>query len=84
MRIRVDPALQSAFTPATAAANKPAEQVLRDFMQAYVNRERDRATTTAAGAQSRRIAERAADPGSDEAEVMRWIEDVSDTTGWTA
>jgi hypothetical protein len=33
--------------------------------------------------QSRVLAERAADPSSDEVEVMRWIEDVADTDGWT-
>jgi hypothetical protein len=46
-------------------------------MRAYVERQKARQ-------RSRHIAERAADPTSDEAEVMRWIEDVSDTSGWTA
>lgn len=34
--------------------------------------------------QSRVLAECAADPASDEAEVMRWIEDVMDAEGWSA
>ncbi len=53
-------------------------------MRAYVERQRERAFAAEARRQSRLLAERAADPGSDEAEVMRWVEDVSDTTGWTA
>lgn len=81
---RVDPELKAAFTAATAEEDKPAGQVLRDFMRAYVERRRDRAATAEARRQSRLLAERAADPGSDEAEVMHWIEDVSDTKGWTA
>lgn len=81
---RVDPELKAAFTAATAEDDKPAGQVLRDFMRAYVERRRDRAATAEARRQSRLLAERAADPDSDEAEVMRWIEDVSDTEGWTA
>jgi hypothetical protein len=34
--------------------------------------------------QSRVLASRAADPDSDEAEAMRWIEDVADTDRWVA
>ena len=52
-------------------------------MRSYVERQRDRAFTVEARRQSRLVAERAVDPGSDEVEVMRWIEDVSDTDGWT-
>ncbi len=78
---RVDPALKAAFTAATAADDKPAGQVLRDFMRAYV-KQASRSVAAEARRQSRRIAERAGDPSSDEAEVMRWIEDVSDTSGW--
>jgi len=81
---RVDPELKAAFTAATAKEDRPAGQVLRDFMRAYVQRQRDRATAAEARRHSRLLAERAADPGSDEAAVMRWIEDVSDTEGWTA
>ncbi len=62
---RIDPKLKAEFQEATEAEDKPAAQVLRDFMRVYVERQRDRA----------------ADPTSDEAEVMRWIEDVSDTKG---
>lgn len=81
---RVDPALKSEFQAATEAEDKPAAQVLRDFMRAYVERHHRLAFAEEARRQSRLIAARAADPNSDEAEVMRWIEDVSSADGWTA
>ncbi len=81
---RIDPKLKAEFQTATEAEDKPAAQVLRDFMRAYVERQRKRVFAATARHQSRHLAERAADPGSDEAEVMRWIEDVSDTDGWSA
>ena len=81
---RIDPQLKAEFQTATEAEDKPAAQVLRDFMRAYVEQQRQRAFAAEARRQSRLLAEHAADPASDEAEVMRWIEDVSDTEGWTA
>lgn len=81
---RVDPELKAAFTAATAEEDKPAGQVLRDFMRGYVERQRDRTALAEARRQSRILAERAADPSSDEAAVMRWMADISDTEGWTA
>ena len=81
---RIDPKLKAEFQTATEAEDKPAAQVLRDFMRGYVERQRERAFAAEAKRQSRMLAERAADPGSDEAEVMRWIVDVADTDGWTA
>jgi Protein of unknown function (DUF3018) len=81
---RVDPKLKAEFQSATEADDKPAAQVLRDFMRAYVIRHRDRGFAAEARRQSRLIAVRAADPAGDEAEVMRWIEDVSGPDGWTA
>ena len=81
---RVDPKLKADFQSATEAEDAPAAQVLRDFMRAYVERRRRREFATEARRQSRLIAARAADPSSDEAEVMRWIEDVSGPDGGTA
>ncbi len=81
---RVDPELKAAFAAATAKEDKPAGQVLRDFMRGYVERQQERTAAAEARRQSRLLAERAADPGSDEAAVMNWIEGVSDTGGWTA
>lgn len=81
---RVDPSLKADFQSATEADDKPAAQVLRDFMRAYVIRQRKRKSLGDADRQSRLVAAHAGNPDSDEAEVMRWIEDVSDTGGWTA
>ncbi len=78
---RVDPELKAAFAAAAAKEDKPAGQVLRDFMRGYVERQHDRAAVAEARRHSRRLAERAADRGSDEAAVMGWIEGVSDTEG---
>lgn len=77
---RVDPKLKSDFQSATEAEDKPAAQVLRDFMRAYV----ERRAAAEARRQSRLVAERSADASSDEAEGMRWIGDVSETDGRTA
>ncbi len=81
---RIDPKLKAEFQTAAEADDKPAAQVLREFMRAYVERQRERAFAAEARRQSRAVAEHAANPASDEAEVMRWIEDVADTDGWTA
>lgn len=49
---RVDPSLKTAFTQATEAEDKPAAQVLREFMRAYVER-RDRRLFEAEASDSR-------------------------------
>jgi hypothetical protein len=67
---RVDPALKADFQAATDAEDKPAAQVLRDFMRAFVARSRHRNFVAAAHRQSAAIAARTADPTSDEATVM--------------
>lgn len=81
---RVDPELKAAFAAAAAEEDKPAGQVLREFMRAYVARRQGRTSAAEARRQSRLIAAASSDPAGDEAEVMRWIEDVSDAEGWTA
>ena len=68
---RVDPSLKAAFQAATEAEDKPAAQVLRDFMRAYIERRRRRDFAAEAHRQSVSIAARAADPSSDDALVMR-------------
>jgi hypothetical protein len=72
--LRIDPALKAAFTAATEAADKPAAQVVRDFMRAYVKQRERRAFAAEARRQSIEAAERARDPASDEYAVMREIE----------
>jgi hypothetical protein len=71
---RIDPALKAAFTAATGAEDKPAAQVLRDFMRAYVKQRERRAFEAEARRQSLAAAERAHDANSDEHAVMREIE----------
>lgn len=80
--LRIDPALKAAFTAATEAEDKPAAQVVRDFMRAYVRARERRAFEAEARRQSRVIAEAALEPESEEAEIQRWIEGVADTEGW--
>jgi hypothetical protein len=71
---RVNAALKAAFTAATAAEDRPAAQVLRDFMRVYVARRDRRAFAAAARRQSQAAAAVADDPRSDEAAVMRELE----------
>lgn len=64
---RIDPALKAAFSQATEAEDKPAAQVLRDFMRAYVKQRERRAFLSEARRQSLETAERAGDRHSDDA-----------------
>jgi hypothetical protein len=86
--LRIDPALKAAFTAATEAEDKPAAQVLREFMRFYVRQRERRVFETEARKQSLAIAERARDSNSDESAVMREIEaelERDDFAGeWTA
>ena len=75
---RVDPALKTAFTVAADAVHRPAAQVLREFMRAYVRHRQQRAFDQEARRQSRVITEAAADPDSEEAAVMRELEAALD------
>ena len=59
---RVDPALKAAFSHATEVEDKPAAQVLRDFMRAYVKRREHLAFPNDAHQQSLEAAIRANDP----------------------
>ena len=81
--MRIDPQLKEAFTKATEAEDKPAAQVVRTFMRAYVRRHERLGFEAEARRQSLLIAERAHDPSSDEAQVMREIEaDLADEGFW--
>jgi hypothetical protein len=71
---RVNAALKAEFAAAAAAEERPAAQVLRDFMRVYVARRERRAFAAAARRQSLAAAAVAADPHSDEAAVMREME----------
>ncbi len=71
--LRIDPALKAAFTAATEAEDKPAAQVLRDFMRAYVKQRERRSFEAAARRQSLEAASLAHDPNSDEHAIMQEI-----------
>jgi hypothetical protein len=72
--LRIDPALKAAFAAATAAEDKPAAQVLRDFMRAYVQRRERRLFEATARRQSREAAQAARDPNGEEAAILREME----------
>jgi hypothetical protein len=71
---RVDSALKTAFTQATEADDKPAAQVLREFMRGYVERRNRKAFEIEARRQSLAVAERARDPESDEVASLRELD----------
>ena len=75
---RLDPALKAAFTAAAEAEDRPAAQVLRDFMRAYVDRRRRRNFEAEAHRQSLLLAGAAVDPASDEAQVLRELDTAFD------
>jgi hypothetical protein len=77
--LRIDPALKAAFAKATEAEDKPAAQVVRDFMRAYVKQRERRAFEAQARRHSLAAAEAARDPNSDEAQVMRELEAYMDS-----
>ena len=74
VNFRVNATLKAAFTAAAAMEDRPAAQVLRDFMRVYVTRRQRRAFAAEAHRQSAAAAIAAAEPRSDEAAVMRELE----------
>ena len=81
---RIDPALKTAFAQAAEAEDKPAAQVLRDFMRAYVRRRADEAE---ARRQSREAARHRLDPDSDDHVSLREYEallDADPVADWKA
>ena len=72
LNLRVDTALKMEFASAVEAENRPAAEVLRGLMRSYVADARKRRFAAEARRQSELIS-----VSEDEAEVMRWIQDVS-------
>ncbi|MGO9325315.1 MAG: antitoxin MazE-like protein [Terracidiphilus sp.] len=72
LNLRVDAALKAEFVSVVEAEKRPAAEVLRALMRSYVEEARQRRFAAEARRQSQLIA-----ASKDEAEVMRWIEDVS-------
>jgi len=81
--MRIDAHLKDAFTKATEADDRPAAQVVRTFMRAYVKQRERRVFTAEARRQSLEAAALARDPSSDEYTVMREIEaELEDGSFW--
>ena len=72
LNLRVDAALKAEFASVVEAEERPAAEVLRALMRSYVEEARRRRFVTEARRQSQLVA-----ASKDEAEVMRWIQDVS-------
>jgi len=79
LNLRVDQALKAEFTSAVEAEDRPAAEVLRGLMRNYVEESRRRRFAAEARRQSQLVA-----ASRDEAEVMRWIQDVSATPDGTS
>jgi antitoxin component of RelBE/YafQ-DinJ toxin-antitoxin module len=76
INLRIDAALKAEFTAAIESEDRPAAEVLRGLMRRYVEDARRRRFAVEARRQSQLIA-----ASKDEAEVMRWIQDVSALEG---
>ena len=72
LNLRVDAELKAEFVSVVEAEERPAAEVLRALMRSYVEEARRRRFAAEARRQSQLIA-----ASRDEAEVMRWIQDVS-------
>lgn len=76
LNIRVDARLKAEFASAAEAEQRPSSEVLRSLMRGYVEEARRRRFAREARRQSQLIS-----GSEDEAEVMRWIQDVSAVKG---
>jgi Protein of unknown function (DUF3018) len=72
LNLRIDATLKAEFVAEVEAEARPASEVLRELMRGYVEEARQRRFAAEARRQSQLIA-----ASEDEAEVMRWIQDVS-------
>ena len=72
LNLRIDAALKQEFVAVVEAEDRPAAEVLRALIRGYVEEARKRRFAVEARRQSKLIA-----ASEDEAEVMRWIQDVS-------
>ena len=76
LNLRIDAALKQEFVAEVEAEDRPAAEVLRALMRGYVEEARKRRFAAEARRQSQLIS-----ASEDEAEVMRWIQDVSAPLG---
>ena len=82
--LRIDSALKAAFTAAAEAEEKPAAQVVRDFMRTYVQMRERRLFEAEARRQSREAAAAARDPSSKEHAMLKEIEAEFDRDDFAA
>lgn len=85
--LRIDPTLKAAFSRAAESEDKPAAQVLREFMRAYVARREQAAFAAEAQRQSREAAIAARDPHSDDHASLKAFEallDADAAAAWKA
>lgn len=80
---RIDPVLKSELTKLAERDAKSLGELMRELAQRRIDDEHHRAFAAEARRQSLLIAACAADPESDEAAVMRWIEENADLGEWT-
>jgi antitoxin component of RelBE/YafQ-DinJ toxin-antitoxin module len=76
LNLRIDADLKAEFVAVVEAEDRPVSEVLRSLMRGYVEQARKRRFAAEARRQSQMIA-----ASEDEAEVMRWIQDVSAVEG---
>ena len=72
LNLRINAALKQEFVSEVEAEARPASEVLRELMRSYVEEARQRRFAAEARRQSQLIV-----ASEDEADVMRWIQDVS-------
>jgi hypothetical protein len=72
LNLRIDADLKQRFAAAAEAEDRPVSEVLRSLMLDYVEEAHKRRFAAEARRQSQLIS-----ASEDEAEVMRWIQDVS-------
>jgi len=77
LTLRLDRKLKDDFVSLALEENRAASEVLRDLMADYIKRERRKRFEAEAHRQSL-----LASSSLDAEEVMKWIENVSDTEGW--
>ena len=75
--LRIDPSLKAEFLALSETENKPVAEILRELMHAYVEHAKRKKFATEARRQSQLLA-----ASSEETEVFRWMQDVSDAEGW--
>jgi predicted DNA-binding protein len=76
LNLRIDPGLKAEFASAARAEDRPAAEIIRTLMRRYVEEVRRRRFAAEARRQSRLVT-----ASKDEAEVMRWIQDVNTIEG---